>query len=430
VLPVSIGAGAVLTAGICGAVLLSKGADVCRLLSDMAEDPALALEAQVDTRLGSRELSARASLARTQAGGKTVTCVTQEGIPFYFAEDAVLLENGKVYRTGGLLTDYSALLSEAASLYRETEVSVSQANGETVYTVTAQGEAARKLLSLLLPSDALSDAYTVQAELCTDGEAVTSLRFSSEGALRDENSTAYTVSARLRPISGGEAPVLPEAVAARVSSGDLSGGEAVSGDLLRLLSAWASLYGGNGFSARIALSADCGPLGLAETLHYARIQEGGSEVHCLRKGDLALYFNEKGVCNSRGGGISASERSFVESARLLDAVYQLCLNGAYSCVETGPDRYLYTLSLSGEDMAQAAFAIAPQARELSPVFARGSVQLFVEENGLQSLRIDCAGELPSGTPASLSGVITLTGQELPELPQAVRERLLSSGEQP
>ena len=167
------------------------------------------------------------------------------------------------------------------------------------------------------------------------------LRFHSEGAgdLRVEASVLFRDSASV--------PVIPEEVrsAMRSSSTEVSG--TLTDDTLRLLQALSALYGQDTLSADIALSADCGPIVLSDTLQYDRHDYDGQSISCIRKNTLAFYFSDGVICDESGNKLDSAD--LVDSAQLIDLSCELLMNGIAACTETENGRS-YTLTLDEDGM--------------------------------------------------------------------------------
>ena len=240
------------------------------------------------------------------------------------------------------------------------------------------------------------------------------LRFRSEGAgdLRVEASVLFRDSA--------SAPVIPEEVrsAMRSSSTEVSG--TLTDDTLRLLQALSALYGQDTLSADIALSADCGPIVLSDTLQYDRHDYDGQSISCIRKNTLAFYFSDGVICDESGNKLDSAD--LVDSAQLIDLSCELLMNGTAACTETENGRS-YTLTLDEDGMTALSAAIAPGIKTQNVSFTSGRIEALVGADGaLRSISISCSGALHlilTDAPAAVSAVITPTTREVSFSQQAL-----------
>lgn len=133
-------------------------------------------------------------------------------------------------------------------------------------------------------------------------------------------------------------------------------------------------------------------------------------VSRIRKNALNLYFTDDKLCDAEGNILSRNEESAVEQSTLVTLAYQLAMNGTPSHLcSNGQD--VYTLSLDGQGAADFAQAIAPEVKLQNVTFTAGSVELTVENDRLQSIRISCSGSvqvLLAEVQATLGADITFT----------------------
>ena len=381
----------------------------------MKQDP-LAMDVTVDASYGKLEVQADAAVTRTKVDDTTLTCIDRDGAALYYANGVIYLANGRAYPIVDAYPDYSSLLDQTAELCRSLTIEKSVDGKEKIYTLTAEGEDAAALLHLLA-SDDIADAAaltSLRVELIAESGELMELRFRSEGAgdLRVEASVLFRDSA--------SAPVIPEEVrsAMRSSSTEVSG--TLTDDTLRLLQALSALYGQDTLSADIALSADCGPIVLSDTLQYDRHDYDGQSISCIRKNTLAFYFSDGVICDESGNKLDSAD--LVDSAQLIDLSCELLMNGTAACTETENGRS-YTLTLDEDGMTALSAAIAPGIKTQNVSFTSGRIEALVGADGaLRSISISCSGALHlilTDAPAAVSAVITPTTREVSFSQQAL-----------
>ena len=387
---------------------VKKDLEAYRLVeARMKQDP-LAMDVTVDASYGKLAVQADAAVTRTKVDGTTVTCIDRDGATLYYADGTIYLSNGRAYPIADAYPDYSALLDKTAELCRSLTIDKSVDGKEKIYTLTAEGEDAAALLHLLA-SDDIADAAaltSLRVELIAESGELMELRFRSEGAgdLRVEASVLFRDSA--------SAPIIPEEVrsAMRSSSTEVSG--TLTDDTLRLLQALSALYEQDTLSADIALSADCGPIVLSDTLQYDRRDYDGQSISCIRKNTLAFYFSDGVICDESGNKLDSAD--LVDSAQLIDLSCELLMNGTAACTETENGRS-YTLTLDEDGMAALSTAIAPDIKTQNVSFTSGRIEVLVGADGaLRSISISCSGALHlilTDAPATVSAVITPTTRE-------------------
>ena len=387
---------------------VKKDLEAYRLVeARMRQDP-LAMDVTVDASYGKLEVQADAAVTRTKVDDTTVTCIDRDGATLYYANGTIYLSNGRAYPIADAYPDYSALLDKTAKLCRSLTIDKSVDGKEKVYTLTAEGNDAAALLRLLA-SDEIADAaalYSLRVELVAESGELMELRFYTEGA----GDLSVDASAVFR--SSAAAPVIPDDVTDAMSSSSTEVSGTLTNDTLRLLQALSALHEQDTLSADIALSADCGPIVLSDTLQYDRHDYDGQSVACIRKNTLAYYFSEGVISDADGNKLDSAD--LVDSAQLIELCYGLLVNGTAACTET-ENGWSYTLTLDEDGMNDLAAAIAPSIKAQDVSFTSGRIEALVTEGGtLRSVSVSCSGALHlilTDAPATVSAVITPTTRE-------------------
>lgn len=407
---------------------LLDAADAYDLLRDFAGKSEYAMTLSLDTELGEDLTHGEFKIQKTQVDGTTLTSVSQDNFALYYAGGTVILENGRAFAVNSLYPDYAQLLLEAANLFDTLDFSTSR-DGKTVsYSLTAEGDKSKALLGMLLPAqkDLLPDVQKLLVELTATDGTLEVLRFSSEGTLTDEDKTRFTMSASLTPteLEGGVA--VPEAVQKAVRDGTAEDLSDLSEDLFRLIETWTAHNQAEGITATLHLGVDCDPISLQEDMTYAQVNTGGQTVSSLSKGDLAIYYADGVFCDRNGLVLSSEEYALADRVRLLEVLYQLCLNGSFTCTETGEDSWLYTLTLDQAGMEAIAYTASPELESMPVTMTFGSVQIELGDGLLKEIRCSCTGGLnglAEAAPVTVSAQWRVTDYSAPELPDAVLDRL-------
>lgn len=387
---------------------VKKDLEAYHLVETRIKQDPLAMDVTVDASYGKLEVQADAAVTRTKVDDTTVTCIDRDGATLYYANGTIYLSNGRAYPVADAYPDYSSLLDKTAELYRSLTIDKSVDGKKKVYTLTAEGDDAAALLRILA-SDAIADAaslYSLRVELVAESGELMELRFYTEGA--GDLSVDATVVFR----SSAVAPVIPDDVTDAMGSSTTEVSSTLTEDTLRLLQALSTLHEQDTLSADIALSADCGPIVLSDTLQYDRHDYDGQSVACIRKNTLAYYFSEGVISDADGNKLDSAD--LVDSAQLIELCYGLLVNGTAACTET-ENGWSYTLTLDEDGMNDLAAAIAPSIKAQDVSFTSGRIEALVTEGGtLRSVSVSCSGALHlilTDAPATVSAVITPTTRE-------------------
>ena len=112
------------------------------------------------------------------------------------------------------------------------------------------------------------------------------------------------------------------------------------------------------------MSVDCGPVVVKNALRYYRGTIDGVTVNCINKSGLNIFFSDTGsAVTADGEEASGDARSLTGTAKLLDIVYLVCLEGDFTSEEQA-GVYTYRVALSSRAMDDMLAAVAPEAEKL------------------------------------------------------------------
>lgn len=353
--------------------------------------------------------------------GRRIARAEIEGVPLYFSESKLILENGTAYALGGTMPDYAELLPDIAALCRGAAFTADGAQETVVLT----GADAAKLLAYLAPETAERALVTdARVTLSLSGGAVRSLSVSAAGELTD--GTRVTLDAVFDGITASAGFEIPEAVsraAAKESADDLP---VITDELIEVISAWHELQGReSAAAAELTVSASGGPLVISTSFDLSAWQTGGGRVYGVEKSGFRLYTDGSTVVTAAGDRIASGDALTESAAKLPEALYLACLNGDVTAEKRGGGT-VYTLSLSGSDAAELAEILAPDMGSFDASFSYGTAQLTVSDGKIVSLALSFTGTVKvalTEAPLTVSAEIALTGEDAGALPDAVTDAL-------
>ncbi|MBQ6999466.1 MAG: hypothetical protein IJN67_00290 [Oscillospiraceae bacterium] len=351
------------------------------------EQPDQTMHMDVHAKIADRELNFGADVTRTGVGDTPVTTVSENGRTLYYADDVVFLPDGTAYKLSSDAPDYSRILDQLLELY--SLVDVEAVNG--IYTVTAEGDSARKLLELLLPGakSLLSDTNRLTVDLLTEADALTEIHFTGAGNLADSVKTPFSVSAvvKILPPSGGN---IPQVISDAVLSGDYQAQEVYSDDLVRLIHAWKDYNVRNPIGADVKIAADLGPMVVNEDFRFYQWKVEESVIHGMEKEGLTVYLANGTLYDAEGHSVPLGSAPKIDMAATLDLVYQNFSNARFQCENT-EEGALYTVTLNEAGMNALMTAVLPEAAEMDISHRDGTMQLLIRDGALHSIRILCGG---------------------------------------
>ena len=398
-------------------------------LAELNQSPEFSMNLLLDADMGEEAFELSASVERKTAGGHRVTRVGFDDLPLYYAENLVVLENGTAYQLTSEFPDYSAILSNLTSIYQQTSFTTLKNGDETVYGVSVDTDGAETLVGLLLPKTGgrLPDGQTLSAEVHMENGSVEKVTISASGTLKDQAQTPFQLYVTLDGFDAAANFSVPDAVLESLdktyADGELP---VITDDLFRLINGWSNLLSRQTLAADLDVSVDCGPVVVKNALRYYRSTLDGAAVNCINKSGLNIFFSDTGsAVTADGEEASGDARSLTGTAKLLDIVYLVCLEGDFTSEEQA-GVYTYRVALSSRAMDDMLAAVAPEAEKLEIDFTDSFAEVTIEDDTVVSLRISCGGSvkvLLTSASADVAADITFVDAEMPEVPDSVLSAL-------
>ena len=408
---------------------LGTGLDAMRLLRKFSAEDALSMTLTVHAEADGVPFDTEAQIERVTVDGKQISCITRQGVTLYYDDDAVYLENGRGYRAHGLYPDTSQLIARALDVYNNAEISRTTDGTVTRYTVSAEGDNAKRLLALLLPAyaDSLSTVRDMTVELVQRDGVLSALRFAGSITTGD-NGTTVSVDATLAIASFSSDAMVPQDVLDAMQAGSADDTELFE-TVFRLLTAFSELRTRETLCASMRLQADCGPLLLDTTCTYRKTVCDGTTLQSIQAHGITVYFTADAACLADGSVASDAALADTKCAALLELAYQAVLDGDCTFEEAN-GTVTYTLSQNAEQLRDAATAIAPDTAQDDLRLTDGTVQIVWANGIIESIRFQIDGKMQivlSETAISLSAALTFPAQTTDEeatVPAAVRAALV------
>jgi len=359
--------------------------DVLKAYMDRSEQN---MEVQVSAKISDREISATALVSRSVQDKKEVTALSENGRKLYFAEGVVLTEDGTAYKLNSEVPDYSLVLEQVLQLYELVDVSAE--NG--IFTITAENDSATRILMILMPAaqDLLSDANRLTIDLVTEDTVLKSIHFTGAGNLKDSVKTPFSISATITDLPGAAGIQIPQAVAAKVQSGNYQATEVYSDDLVQLMDAWKAYNTRNPIGAVITVTADCGPFVVSEDFNLYQWKIENELIRGIEKDGLTIYLTKNGILDGEGNSLPTGLPGEMDIQKLLSIVYQNFANVDFRSAQT-ENSTTYTVTLKNTGMRELTAAIVPKATELNISYEDGTMELTVQNGEITSVLIDFGG---------------------------------------
>ncbi len=351
-----------------------------------------------------------------------VTRLELSGVPIYGCGGVIYLENGKAFLTGGRAVP-EQVLTAALNAFRASPITVEPRGEQTLFRIRLSPEDAGELLTLFYPAaDALlPENAPATVTLTEENGSVTALEVSISG---EDLDAVCTLAIR----SGTEGHAVPEAVRKAVLSVEEPPVRILTGDVIRLLSAWRELSSRESAAADVRLFADCGSLLLDEEMEYLRADVDGTAIRGVIREPLAVYFTDTAVCSADGTPIAAGQEPLLRTEELWKLAGQLVLNGDLVC-RTNGSRSVYTLSLDETQMRAVMAAVAPRAEKLDVTFTSGTLRAVVIGGRITGIEFLCSGSVRvvlSQAEARISAQMNIREDGAVTIPPAAADALIRS----
>lgn len=347
----------------------------------------LSMDITVDAALDSDTTHTEATLQRKTADGRQISYVQIEGVPLYYTDGAVILENGKAYQIHESFPDYAALLQKIIPLYLDLKAE----HEDDTWTITLDGETAQELLKTVVPglSEDLLKTQTVTIRVPTDGDDVEKIELSADGAL--QNDLPFSVTVCMEHFSNSASFEVPDAVldAANNLDAELP---VITEDVLSLLAAWQRWKNQSSQTAVMSLSANLGPLVVNQSFNFYAGQFDGKQIFAISKDGISIYWSGDQVVRQDGTPASAEEKELVKTSELLEVLYDTCQNAAFTKTQQA-ETDVYTIQLDADGMERLAALIAPDSRKLDLTFRSGELSVQVTQGSIRRISFDCSGKV-------------------------------------
>ena len=381
-------------------------------LRSLEDQKALSAELTIDTELDGEALHSQTKLERQTIDGVRFSQIDLEGVPLYYANEQVILENGRAYSLGELFPDYSDLLGLIVPLYQDVEFDES----EDTYQVSVAGETAQKILQAVVPdvAEQISETQELTIAVQKEEDAIQKITLSASGALQGDAGSNFSISVCIDSIESTSDLEVPQTVIDAAKEGSSSDTPAITEDLLQLLSAWAKENGKDSASADVALRADCGPVVVRDSLKLYRQTVGEQTIYCVSKGGVNLYWSDDTVVDADGNAVSGDTVANAKTAKLLELAYLICQKGDFTKSQQADDT-IYSVLLDADSMSEMAAIIAPDAGKLDPVFQNGTLTVSIRDGEIAGVSISGTGTVTvaaAKVTATIEAAFTMTDETI------------------
>ena len=421
-------------------------------ITELLDEDSLGLDLDVSVDIDGSGYDVEAAIRNAAAEDDIpVSRITIQGLSLYYAEEAIFLEDGTAYRLTGdsedsetslsYVLDYAAVLSLIKTYYTDSAASVSEEGDVAIYSITLDEETSLELLTALYPpaAEQISEMSTLSIDLYAESGTATAIVISggaqvnnaaveeavsgnasseeaggasaatdvvdpsddstdSAGENNDtsaQNSTSLAVNVRMDILTGEDGSfTIPDAVLAAIAAGEYMDAPVLTDGLLRLLAAWNTLSSRDLIGADIYVGVDFGLISLYENMTWARTDADGEAINGITIGDNTWYFTddwfEYGSSDTEEP--ADADAAVIDPLFLLETGYEVFMGGGFS-IEEENGSYIYTVSLTQEQMETIVLTLIPDAEDLGISYKDSQFTAVVTGDEFTSLTLTSGGSV-------------------------------------
>ena len=210
-----------------------------------------------------------------------------------------------------------------------------------------------------------------------------------------QSSTSLTVNVRMDILTGEDGSfTIPDAVLAAIAAGEYMDAPVLTDGLLRLLAAWNTLSSRDLIGADIYVGVDFGLISLYENMTWARTEVNGEAINGITIGDNTWYFTddwfEYGSSDTEEP--ADADAAVIDPLFLLETGYEVFMGGGFS-IEEENGSYIYTVSLTQEQMETIVLTLIPDAEDLGISYKDSQFTAVVTGDEFTSLTLTSGGSV-------------------------------------
>ena len=344
---------AALLIGAFFALGIPNGLHLAGLLRTAAEAEAFDGTLSLTTDRFGEELHLQTELFRRTSGGDSLLGCSVEPITLFFSGGRLIFDNGRAFDLDGLLPDIAPDPASLAQVLPLLGIRTEDRETGTVYLLSPDPEQLQKHFPELGPDAAFTAEFTEQDGLLTGLHLIL-----SHGGFHTDL-TLTRGADRDRPVA--------DAVWNAIHAENVQTIQVFEPLVLAL----RELSDADPLGAQLAVTADCGPIALTDTMN--------------------LYGTDSGLYLERRGSLKPLEHADLSESTLLGLCYQLCRDGKFSRIGSSGT---YSMVFPAAQVQDSFTEMLPEIEKLPITYENGSLVVAVEDNSLYEIRLDVAGEMP------------------------------------
>ena len=346
---------------------LHNGMEIAAVIKNTLNQENQSMEMELKIEASDVQLEIQTDLYNLKQNNKQFLVLEVNDAPVYVCKENIFFENGKGFQIGVKWDGENSILNQIQDIYSSAEIVRREIDGEVIYSVTAENEKGKKLISALMPSlgQNLSSVEMVELHITTYNYKIQQIEITGNANVKDSMDTNVTLEAKFSNFEtlNRNEYVIPGEIVAAVEKAKTSPLPEFGKDLYRLFVAWMDYNGKDEVKGTVSLDTSCGPIVFKAELPWS---SKGMET--------------EEIINPE------------EIVELPEVIYTICLEGDFSC-EKKANSYIYTLQLEEDTIKKLAGMISPEVVTETVNLSNGNIYVTVENEKVSSLEVDIEGTI-------------------------------------
>lgn len=333
------------------------------MLVKLVKDKEIECTVDADITYGTFNAETEALFWRTELEDEQMATMVEIGkMRVYYISGYLYLENGRGFTLGGKKdsSGYSDALNALPDLLEGYTVYSEKTSSGRKYSVTVTGQGAIDFVEQLYPdyADKISDVDDIKISLVSSDWKITSIEVEGSATLEGGKEAELDARIEIIPESERSEHEIPQAVLDNIGE-DIEKLE-VSQDMIDIAYAISRFYSKDPNAADISIATDLAIITLDyDNLGWYRCKIDDQWINYVRVASKNHYYNGNGSCNADGSSLNEAEKSSVDIAMIVDAVYDIFLERKFSATEKD-GQTLYQIDLDKDDITNLVTTFLPK----------------------------------------------------------------------
>jgi len=356
----------------------------------VANMDSLSFDSVITVSTGDETEETHAHVNTVKKDGSTYAKIETNGAVIYKCGDRMILESGKAFEISECVPAYENIFALLPSIIGDTRMGAERVDGGTRRSFALSNEMAGEVIRQVLGEYSSRIASVENASIVLLSANWNIKTATLKGSVILTNGERAVIECVITMTSDEEETVIPDAVIEGASSE--APAVKITPEMLDLVYAYGRFNSKDPSACDVELIAKGEILTVGSDLTWFRVREDGDRINCVTKNGVALYYNENGACTSKGVSLADAQKEVVETAKLMDAAYELCMKGNLVILQD-KNTVTYRLDMDEETMSDLLSVMAPEMDEVDKKLTSGTIYVYVRDGEISDISINVSGSV-------------------------------------